>query len=372
MPRLTILGASARAAAFSAARAGFEPYAIDLFADRDLAQRCPAVRIERYPRDFLRALAAAPEAPWIYTGGLENYPRLVDRLAKVRALWGNSGDVLGAVRDPWKMARALGQAGFAYPALATGEAGTLGFGSAIVKPLRSSAGLGVRLATAADRQNARPGASKQHFLQEFIAGESGSAAFVAAGGKATLLGTTRQLLGRDWGHQPEFLYVGSIGPWELRPGEREKLTKLGKVLSRAFRLVGLFGVDFVRTPDEIWTVEVNPRYTASVEVLERLTDQHFLALHAAACQSGLLPEQPPASSTNQCAGKAIIYARQAIAAGPQFHQSHASYLADIPAAGQHFEAGQPVATVLATAASTTAVEALLRRRAAAVLESLNT
>jgi hypothetical protein len=46
---LTIVGASARAAAFSAARAGFEPYAIDHFADRDLAELCPAVRVERYP-----------------------------------------------------------------------------------------------------------------------------------------------------------------------------------------------------------------------------------------------------------------------------------------------------------------------------------
>src|SRR5437879_3212295 len=98
--QVIIVGASVRAAAYSATRAGLEPYAIDLFADRDLTAICPAVSIERYPYDFLPQLAAAPRAPWIYTGGLENYPSLVDKLAAIRPLMGNSGCVLRAVRDP--------------------------------------------------------------------------------------------------------------------------------------------------------------------------------------------------------------------------------------------------------------------------------
>src|SRR5262245_55333161 len=83
---LILLGASVRAAAFSATRAGFRPYAIDRFADRDLAALGPAVKIVRYPTDFLSAIEAAPSAPWVYTGGLENHPRLVDRLARLRPL----------------------------------------------------------------------------------------------------------------------------------------------------------------------------------------------------------------------------------------------------------------------------------------------
>src|SRR6266481_3262332 len=105
MQSLIVLGASARAAAFSARRAGFQPYAIDLFADRDLAAICPAEKIRRYPYDFLVSLAAAPRAPWIYTGGLENFPRLVDLLATLRPLLGNPGSVLRQVRDPLRLAR---------------------------------------------------------------------------------------------------------------------------------------------------------------------------------------------------------------------------------------------------------------------------
>src|SRR6188474_2299573 len=112
--RLILLGASVRAAAFSAIRAGFEPYAIDCYADRDLAAICPAVRIDHYPRDFLPALAAAPDAPWVYTGGLENYPRLIDRLAAVRPLWGNRGASLRTVRDPRQLAELAVAAGLRF------------------------------------------------------------------------------------------------------------------------------------------------------------------------------------------------------------------------------------------------------------------
>src|SRR5205807_4168874 len=105
------------AAAFSIRRAGYQPYAIDLFADRDLAAICPAVKIQRYPHDCLAALAAAPEAPWIYTGGLENHPRLVDRLADVRLLLGNRGDVLRRIRDPRLLAEAARDTGCSFPPL---------------------------------------------------------------------------------------------------------------------------------------------------------------------------------------------------------------------------------------------------------------
>jgi hypothetical protein len=102
--QLILVGASARAAAFSALRAGLEPYAIDCFADRDLAAVCPAVRIDRYPHDFEPALARAPHAPWIYTGGLENHPRLVERLARLRPLLGNAGRGLQEARQPTRLA----------------------------------------------------------------------------------------------------------------------------------------------------------------------------------------------------------------------------------------------------------------------------
>jgi len=166
MQTLIVLGASARAAAFSIRRAGYEPYAIDLFADRDLAAICPAVKIQRYPHDFLASLAAAPSAPWIYTGGLENYPRLVDRMAALRPLLGNRGDVLRRIRDPLQLAEAPRDAGCSFPPLG----GTAGLPSSamqwLVKPLRSSGGLAVRFACG--EEIAQP--PRWAYLQQFIEG----------------------------------------------------------------------------------------------------------------------------------------------------------------------------------------------------------
>src|SRR5260221_7119838 len=101
---LIILGATARAAAFSAQRAGMRPWCVDLFSDADLARACPARRVglDAFPAALIDALADAPDGPVIYTGGLENHPDLVECIH--RPLWGNTPDVLCRVRSPFVLA----------------------------------------------------------------------------------------------------------------------------------------------------------------------------------------------------------------------------------------------------------------------------
>jgi len=374
MQTLIVLGASARAAAFSIRRAGYQPYSIDLFTDRDLAAICPAVKIQRYPHDFLESLAAAPNAPWIYTGGLENYPRLVDRLAAIRPLLGNRGDVSWHVRDPRLLTEPARDAGCSAPGMG-GAAGSSSNAQPqwLVKPRRSSGGLAVRFACG--EEIARP--PRGTYLQQFIEGESASAVFVATSGRAVLLGMTRQLLGRDFGHDRPFIYVGSIGPLRLGDAEFKKLDRLGHVLAERFGLVGLFNVDFVRTTGGLWPVEVNPRYSASIEVLERISDRRFIEVHIDACERNALPV-PARAMNNQFSGKATVYARQHGRITGELEElvgklnlpGQRPGIADIPRAGERFVAGQPVVTVLCDGSSMDAVDAELRRRVAAVESKL--
>ena len=97
---LLIFGASARAAAFSALRAGLNPWCADLFADADLSTRCSVQRVSArdYPQAFHKLATSAPAGPWMYTGGLENHRDLVWQLARDRMLWGNNRRELEAVR----------------------------------------------------------------------------------------------------------------------------------------------------------------------------------------------------------------------------------------------------------------------------------
>jgi predicted ATP-grasp superfamily ATP-dependent carboligase len=119
-------------------------------------------------------------------------------------------------------------------------------------------------------------------------------------------------------------------------------------------------------------VEVNPRYTASVEVLEYATGLPALALHRSAFDPGtLLP--PPAGPTAAVVGKAILFARRSLVfpeegpwlsvlrSPPPVAQMPA--FADIPAPGQRVEAGRPVLTFFARADGERSCLDALRRTA---------
>jgi predicted ATP-grasp superfamily ATP-dependent carboligase len=137
----------------------------------------------------------------------------------------------------------------------------------------------------------------------------------------------------------------------------------------------LFGVDAVLNQQGVWTVEINPRYTASVELLERALDAPLMAWHAAACRDGdLLPA--PRATARTCWGKAVLFAQRRVQWTDQLsQQTHATdrsddqrLLADVPVPGTILEPGHPILTVFETAETMEATRRRLRRRAHAVRE----
>ncbi len=328
--KLLIVGASARAAAFSALRAGLDPVCADLFADRDLRAACPVRRVD--PADYPRGFLSLPEwdepGPWMYTGGLENHPDLVDELARRRPLWGNGGDVLRRVRSPVEVERVLRAAGLPCPAVWTGAAPPEPDGMWVVKPLASAGGVGVHRWAVGVPSPRRPS-----FFQRFIDGEPMSALYDATL-RGKFLGATRQLVGQPWLHAAPFHYCGSVGPLKLDAPVLSALRRLGAVLTNEFRLRGLFGVDFVARDGVPWPVEVNPRYTASVEVLE--------------------------AAELSTAGKAILFAK----ADAIFPEEMPPNCADVPMPGERVEAGTPVLTFFADGEDMSSCLEALKRRAA--------
>ena len=373
--KLLIVGACARGAAFSAVRAGYEPQAYDLFADADLRRCCPVRRIDDFPHGVLPAIPSAPLAPWMYTGGLENHPILVDRLAASRTLYGNRGKVLRQVRDVWLVAEALAREGIDVPRVAfPGE--TVSRGSWLCKPIQSVGGRSTEPAWPPFRA-----AGQGHYFQQYVEGTPASAVLVAAGGRAELLGATRQYIGADWCGARGHWYCGSIGPLALSDAALGTCRRIGDCLASRFALVGLFGVDLVLDAAErVWPIEVNPRYTASIEVLERALGMQAIAMHVAACRDGRLPDPAAIPSARDClCGKAILYAQQEFVVSRAFTESALAIaardpwprLADIPAAGTTIRPGEPILTVLTDGENMPEVEEKLRRRAAAVRRMMN-
>lgn len=349
---LLICGASARAAAASAVRAGLQPAAIDRFADRDLISLCTTQRVPdaQYPSSLLALAGAHPPSGWLYTGALENHPELIDRITERHRLYGNDGATLRAVRDPFRLAAVLRDTGCCCPAVARKSEGIPRDGHWLVKPLASGGGLGIAVADGIEPER------QAVYYQERIEGPSFSAVFVADRTGTECAGVTRQLIGRPGA---PFAYRGSIGPWRLPERTQERVEALGSVVAGAFCLVGVFGIDFVLNDGQPWPVEVNPRYTASVEVLELASGRALLSDHVRAC--GARHEAPIAAveSRTELVGKLVVFAERRCGfpalrvdeltrMRPACEPDAVPAIADVPHDGTRFEPGDPVLTVFAT------------------------
>jgi uncharacterized protein len=386
--RLLLIGASVRAAAGSALRAGLHPWCLDLFADADLEAACPAQRLPgKYPHGFIPFAEAAPPGPWLYTGGLENWPQVIRRISDTRPLWGNDADVVRQVRSPEKVLSALRARGIPCPKVRDAKSAASTPGRWLLKPHRGAGGRNVGF------WNDRAFNPKHWYLQEHIAGESCAAVFVGDGHRATLLGATRQLVGEPWLNARPFRYCGSVGPLPLDAAHQHALMRLGDALAADFALRGLFGVDYILRDAVPWPVEVNPRYPASVEVLEFATGVQALAYQrqifsapkpapAPKSTAKLAPESSrmggqtaPALSPPtppRFAAKAILFARAPLTF-PSTEPWESSLgrapgimprFADIPHAAQPIAARHPILTLLAAADSMPACLDALRTRVA--------
>jgi predicted ATP-grasp superfamily ATP-dependent carboligase len=354
-----LIGASTRAAATSAVRAGWSPWCVDLFGDADLECIAVSRKISRddYPQGLIDALADAPPAPVVYTGALENHPDLIARID--RPLWGNPPEVLRAIRMPEAWTRCLQEAGIACPALS--EAPTEG--RWLLKSRKSAGGLNVRTYTG------QTFSSRTHFLQQHIDGMPASAVYLGQGDGATLLGVTEQFVGTPWLNTDGFHYAGNIGPIPLAD-TASHWRHIGATLARQFHLRGLFGVDAILRDGVPWPIEINPRYTASIEVLERSARAPFLRAHRDVFlgKAG----SPVPLGENAIWGKAILYARDTIhfpSEGPWSNDSEEldqkSY-ADLPHAGEVIERGCPLLTMFASGETVASCRATLQEMAEAL------
>jgi predicted ATP-grasp superfamily ATP-dependent carboligase len=345
---LLILGASARAAAFSAIRIGIRPTCGDLFVDRDLAAIGRASRIDptTYPSGLESFAATLPPTPWIYTGALENRPALVDRIALRHPLLGNHGAILRAVRDPIAVAATLRSRGLAAPAVRADPAGLPTDGSWLAKPIASAGGQGIRPWIGGGQ--GRPST----YYQQKVEGLPLAAIFIGRDGSAKLAGISRQFVGGS-AMDRRFHYRGSLAPWPVAPDVAIAVDRIGRVLAAAFGLVGIFGVDLILAHGRPWPIEVNPRYTASSEALEWALGRSLLAEHLRACGQEVACSPHP-GSPGRFVAKAILRAGRPARwpdddglGPPNFDPTRFPEAADVPDLGTRFKAGDPVLTVFA-------------------------
>jgi predicted ATP-grasp superfamily ATP-dependent carboligase len=143
----------------------------------------------------------------------------------------------------------------------------------------------------------------------------------------------------------------------------EQAAALAGIVTREFGLVGLNGIDFIARNGVAHPIEVNPRYSSSMELVERAYGCSMFRAHAEACR-GVLPTA--AARGTLVHGKAIVFARRDVVLGDTLLWKRYSWLADIPHPGERIGRGRPICTVLVDASDEKACYRLLIRRATEV------
>lgn len=371
MNPLLIVGASGRAAAASALRAGFEPFVIDLFADADTCRLCPTLKCDpaAYPHGFIELAKHAPPGPWMYTGGLENYPDVVAAISEPRPLWGNPPSALQQVRDPFQLSELLNVKFLTHPPVLPAGSELPHGERWLRKPLRGSSGVGILPVSA----GTPPESGRHYFYQRFVEGRTMSLAFATFAPGYRLFGYTTQLVGTRWLHALPFHYAGSIGPTVTDGLDMQDVHLSAFRFGDKTDLRGLGNIDFIHDSEWSHVIEVNPRYPASVEVLELAHRFAAIEWHRKGFFRHLEP--PPIPPARRVVGKAIYYAAAPItfpASGP-WDDSLARCtdvwrmpdFADIPHPGSVIEPGQPVFSLFASAPTEAECVHQLKARAAA-------
>src|SRR6267378_3168909 len=205
------------------------------------------------------------------------------------------------------------------------------------------------------------------YLQQWIAGVPGSIVFAADGRRAVPLGVSGLLAGERAFGAGSFRYCGNI----LGGADARLVDIAGRIadaVTREFRLVGVNGIDFVVRGGVPYPLEVNPRYTAALELVERAHGLGIFETHARAC-AGELPDAPLHRRT-AVIGKAIVYARRNVVIGDTSGWLEDESVRDIPSPGQRIGRGHPVCTVFAQAPNPAACHAALVRRARSVYHEI--
>ena len=372
---ILLVSVSARMLAELAVRDGYDVVAVDRFGDLDLQGLCPSVSIlrdlggEGGMAELVAEAERTPSDAVVYGAGLENRPDLVDRLAAGRTLLGCDPGTLRRVRDPALLGASLRGAGLAYPETFSAVEAPAGADRArrwVAKPALGGGGRRVRTWRGGRLRGG-------DIVQARIAGAPCSAAAVADGRSAVLLGVSEQLTGRRAFGARGFTWCGNVAPPRLPAAERDALgraaARICAHVAAAFGLRGLFGVDLVWDGERAWVVEVNPRPTASLETIAAAHGVRPFAAHVAAC-GGRLPAPASVAEPPAAAGKAIVYASEDVRV-PDTRGWVDSGIRDVPHPDEAIPTGHPVCTLTATGPSPAAVLAALEDRAAALRAELH-
>jgi uncharacterized protein len=399
-PKIAIVGFSARAAAQCAKRQGFEVIAVDFCSDRDLLSDCQQHYHLQDPNWHVAFNATHPTVPILLTGGMENRIHLIEKCESSALKSGPNAIQLQAMRSldnwaAWAVACDLG-----WPVTLT-DAGEIQrvdemFPSRewIAKPFSGAGGNGiVEWTSREDRDRALGSEPTTGYVQQRLPGESIGVTFLSSNVGSTIVGATA-----SWKSEASFVggpiyaYRGSYGPISLTCEQIERLQRFATLVGIETGLVGLWQADFLLHQGELTLLEINPRWSASMDILDVCLSIPLIRFHRACICDSLSVEQflqvasecygQAMSSRKSMLGKLIVYAPRSCVITPLQSERWWSQrwtsdmncgatpyqFADIPNPSTTVSVGDPLLTVMASGGSPEVIMAALQRGKTASLD----
>ncbi|MFM7516738.1 MAG: ATP-grasp domain-containing protein [Pirellula sp.] len=393
---VALFGASCRAAAQSAKRAGATSiYAWDDFLDADLAHVASAASLSEWEQDQARSSIDLHDCSVVLCGGMENKPELVDRLIQLGARCGANGDALRELRSYANWKRWAEASNIAWPlTLGPFDSENPEFHALcnndepkrlwLVKPVNGAGGIHVRpLANDHSFKTTNTDLSKssQWLVQQYIPGTSIGVSYCSDRVGTQVFGIARGIDARELEAPLPFIYRGNIAAIAITHQMEDRLRAFGDYVAKQTGLLGLWQADFQLDSDgKLWLLEINPRWSASMELHETLQGFSWMKKHLEILRS---PEEVFVHDSRQRKvsdgqmAKGVIYAPrdlnvsadqlarlwQARWDGTLGELQHAPFrVADIPEpirGGLAIPEGMPIATVLCWSRQAEASESVL-------------
>jgi predicted ATP-grasp superfamily ATP-dependent carboligase len=361
-PPILLIGSNVRFLAENAARHGREVFTVDYYGDWDTKRLSQnrSIKREGSGKFDLRALmnlaSGVQNSGVVYGPGFENDLMALARLSDIGKVIGCSLETVKKTRDPHSLARAAAAWNFSYPKIAAEPADSMRKERWLVKPFTSIGGAGIRFMD----EGYWPGAERVYY-QKFHNGMPSSAIVVSNGSEAALIAVMTQVYGDPAFGVDGFKFVGNVFPHPFTREISASATTIAEALTLEFELKGLWGFDFIYSGD-VTLIEINPRPTSSLGLLDMATWNDLLGLHmdsVAGKKSNLILDPGPAGG--YFAQGRVFAKADAVFTGSQTWSERGAR--DIPHEGDFITAGEPMITVTASDSTYGGALAKLRKEA---------
>ncbi|MHA1894913.1 MAG: ATP-grasp domain-containing protein [Candidatus Helarchaeota archaeon] len=284
----------------------------------------------------------------ILTSGFDGRVDIWKKIKSFKGIIGNSPETIENVRDMSVLSKFCNEKQIKFP-----NHVDLGFNDKsfeltfpiIIKPKSSGGGQNIHYFKNLEdfnklKKNILP---KSNFIaQEFIKGLDISATISCNGKNASVIAITKQILGEKFlGAASNFLYCGNVIPFNVNDKIYEEIERISNEITKKFQLKGINGMDFILTDDDLYLIEVNPRFPGTMELIESLLNKNLFYEHVKSSKFGKISQYNPRIS--KIGIKFIVYAQKEFIVRDlkQIQGIH-----DIPRPGTHLKKGDPICSIL--------------------------